>query len=107
MNEGSLGEMPKFADLTTPPAKRRGRPPKSAAVADRPAKKRKKRKYTRRAAKASTPLVIAREYSCFLDEEGGVQLARVDGEGEPLALNSADALAIAAFVTKHRGAIEA
>lgn len=85
--------------------KRRGRPPgtknKNKDVpADLPKPQRKREG---RAGKKGG----AREYLCFLGEDDTLQLARVDGDGEPIVLTCADAMAIAAFVERHRVTLEA
>lgn len=48
------------------------------------------------------PLAEERVYACFLGEDNTLQLCRVDGEGAPVVLNSADAIAVAEFVARHR-----
>lgn len=103
-----------------PARKRIGRPPgsktkkKAAAPDDTPSpRKRRKRRGGRRpakkrAAKRAAKRVVApvREFACFLDEDNDLQLCRADGEGEPLTLTAADALAVAAFVERHRATFE-
>lgn len=89
--------------------RRRGRPPgsktKKKVASSKPA--RKGRRGGRRPGKrgkrspASAP-VVSRVYACFIDEEGGLQLAPLSGEGESITLSRADALAVAAFVERHR-----
>jgi hypothetical protein len=83
---------------TTAGGKRRGRKPKAAAVQAEP---KTKRKYTRRKPVAPP---AERSYAIFLGEEG-LQLVPTGG-GDPLELTFADALAIAAFVARHRAALE-
>lgn len=78
--------------------KRPGRKPK-AATEKAPAKP--KRKYTRRAKVQPT---TERAFAIFLGEDG-LQLAPAGG-GDPVNLTFADALAIAAFVERHRAALE-
>lgn len=65
---------------------------------DAPPQKREKR-----AAKAAPD----RAWAFFLCEDDGLQMCPASGEGESLNLTAADALALAAFVDKHRGALEA
>ena len=92
--------MPKFGDLVAgaPEKKRMGRPPGKKNAADVP--KKTKRKYKKRVAK--TVPAPEREFACFLDEEGGVQLCRNDGQGDVINLTKADVLAIGAFVELYR-----
>jgi hypothetical protein len=99
-----VNEIPKFADMKNAtngaaPPERAKRKYAKRAKADEP---KKKRKYAKRAAK----VLPTREYEIFLGEDDGIQLCRADGEGDSIFLTAADALAIAAFVQRHRAVIQ-
>lgn len=92
-------------DSETPKAAKK-RAAKKGSGKKRPAKRKapKKRKAARR---AKTPVASEPIFSFFIDEDSDLQIARRDGVGESAIMPAAEALRLAAFVERHRAALEA